>query len=38
MQTPERLVSKTELARNTRQVIDAVLRGQTVVVEHCGHR
>jgi predicted HTH domain antitoxin len=36
MQPSVRLVSKTELARNTRQVIDAVLCGQTVVVEHRG--
>jgi prevent-host-death family protein len=30
-------VPKTELARKTRQVIQAVQRGQTVVVEHHGH-
>jgi hypothetical protein len=31
-----RRVRKTELARNTRQVINAVLRGQTAVVESHG--
>jgi len=29
-------VRKTDLARNTRQVINAVLRGQTALVEHHG--
>jgi predicted HTH domain antitoxin len=28
---------KTELARNTRQIIRAAQRGQTVVIEHHGH-
>jgi prevent-host-death family protein len=36
MQPSVRHVSRTDLARNTRQVIDAVLRGQTVVVAHRG--
>ena len=31
-----RYVRKTDLARNTRQVINAVLRGQTTVVESHG--
>ena len=31
-----RRIRKTDLARNTRQVINAVLRGQTAVVESHG--
>ena len=33
---PVRRIRKTDLARNTRQVINAVLRGQTTVVESHG--
>jgi predicted HTH domain antitoxin len=33
---PVRRIRKTDLARNTRQVINAVLRGQTAVVENHG--
>jgi predicted HTH domain antitoxin len=33
---PVRRIRKTDLARNTRQVINAVLRGQTAVVESHG--
>jgi len=33
---PVRRIRKTDLARNTRQVINAVLRGQTAVIESHG--
>ena len=36
METLQRRVPKTELARNTRQVINAVIRGEATLIESHG--